>query len=74
MAGTYGWAKETYEQSIALGQPIARAWESVAATVALSECSSCRQQLEHLTHRRVQHPLVLLAQAYGLLPVTSSFN
>ncbi len=71
MAGTFGWAKETYEQSVALGQPMVHAWESVAGTVALSECSSCRQQLEHLTHRRSQHPLVLLAEAYGLLPVTS---
>lgn len=71
MAGTFGWAKETYDQSVALGQPIARAWESVAATVALSECSSCRHQLEHLTHRRAQHPLVLLAEAYGLMPPTS---
>ncbi|MDP1797951.1 MAG: FAD-binding protein [Planctomycetaceae bacterium] len=71
MAGPFGWAKETYEQSVALGQPVARAWESVAATVALSECSSCRQQLEHLTHRRAQHPLLLLAEAYGLTPATS---
>ncbi len=71
MAGAFGWAKETYEQSVALGQPVARAWESVAATIALSECSSCRQQLEHLTHRRSQHPLVLLAEAYGLIPATS---
>ncbi len=71
MAGTFGWAKETYEQSVALGQPVARAWESVSATVALSECSSCRQQLEHLTHRRAQHPLLLLAEAYGLIPPPS---
>lgn len=68
MAGVFGWAKETYEQSVAFGKPVATAWETVPATVALSECSSCRQQLEHLTHRRAEHPLVLLAEAYGLLP------
>ncbi|HET6423722.1 MAG TPA: FAD-binding protein [Planctomycetaceae bacterium] len=72
MAGAFGWAKENYEQSIALGKPVEQAWESVPATVALSECSSCRQQLEHLTHRRTQHPLVLLAEAYGLMPVSMS--
>jgi len=72
MAGAFGWAKETYEQSVSLGQPVAHAWESVAATVALSECSSCRQQLEHLTHRRAQHPLILLAEAYGLITSPST--
>ena len=34
----------------------------------LTECSSCRIQMEQGTNQRVLHPVVLLAWAYGLLP------
>lgn len=68
MAGTFGWVAETYPQSVSIGATLAAAWKSSPAAVALSECSNCRLQLEHLTRRPARHPLKVLAEAYGLCP------
>ncbi len=71
MAGVFGWDAATVDQSLAMGAPLAAAWQSHPAKIALSECSSCRLQLEHLTQRPARHPLMLLAEAYRLTPARS---
>jgi Fe-S oxidoreductase len=65
MAGSFGYEKEHYELSIAIGNrrlfPAVKAkgpeWEIVAAGV------SCRQQIPHGTGRRARHLVEVLAEA-----------
>ncbi len=65
MAGSFGYEKEHYDLSIAIGNrrlfPAVRAkgseWEIVAAGV------SCRQQIPHGTGRRARHLVQVLADA-----------
>ncbi len=65
MAGSFGYEKEHYDLSIAIGNrrlfPAVRAkgpeWEIVAAGV------SCRQQIPHGTGRRARHLIEVLADA-----------
>ncbi|HXZ44317.1 MAG TPA: anaerobic glycerol-3-phosphate dehydrogenase subunit C [archaeon] len=65
MAGSFGYEKEHYDLSIAIGNrrlfPAVRAkgpeWEIVAAGV------SCRQQIPHGTGRRARHLVEVLADA-----------
>ena len=35
--------------------------------LALTECSTCRMQIEHGAGKRALHPIKLLAMAYGLI-------
>jgi glycerol-3-phosphate dehydrogenase subunit C len=66
MAGTFGMKAGTYDLSMKVGEPLfARVRESGAQTL-ISECSTCRMQLEEATSRRAIHPAELLARAYGL--------
>jgi Fe-S oxidoreductase len=65
MAGSFGYEKEHYEMSLAIGNrrlfPAIKAkgpeWEIVAAGV------SCRQQIAHGTGRRAKHLVEVLAEA-----------
>jgi Fe-S oxidoreductase len=58
MAGSFGFEKEHYDVSIALGKR--RLAPAVAAepsdSVIVAPGISCRQQIEHLTGRRARHP------------------
>jgi Fe-S oxidoreductase len=65
MAGSFGFEREHYEISVALGNrrlaPAVKAAHPHALVVAPG--ISCRQQIEHLTGRRAKHPAEALAEA-----------
>jgi FAD/FMN-containing dehydrogenase/Fe-S oxidoreductase len=62
MAGSFGFEREHYDLSVALGNrrlaPAVRAAD--ADTVVVAPGMSCRQQIEHLTGRRARHPAEVL--------------
>jgi hypothetical protein len=34
----------------------------------MTECSTCKMQMEHVANKPTLHPIKLLALAYGLMP------
>jgi FAD/FMN-containing dehydrogenase/Fe-S oxidoreductase len=66
MAGTFGMKAGTYDLSMRVGEPLFARIRDSGADTLLSECSTCRMQLEEGTSRRTLHPAELLARAYGL--------
>jgi Fe-S oxidoreductase len=64
MAGSFGYAREHYEVSRAIGErrlfPAVREMES--GDVLVASGTSCRHQVEHFTERKAIHPAVLLAE------------
>lgn len=66
MAGTFGMKAGTYDFSMAVGAPLFNRVAEVAPDLVVSECSTCRMQLQQATGRQAVHPVVLLAEAYGL--------
>ena len=65
MAGSFGFEREHYDISVALGnRRLVPAVKAVAAdTEVVAPGVSCRQQIEHLTGRRARHPAEVLADA-----------
>jgi FAD/FMN-containing dehydrogenase/Fe-S oxidoreductase len=65
MAGSFGFEREHYDMSVALGNrrlaPAVRA--APADTVVVAPGISCRQQIDHLTGRRAYHPAEVLRDA-----------
>ena len=47
---------------------LARPLERSEARYGVTECSSCRLQMEDAARKRTLHPAQYLALAYGLLP------
>jgi glycerol-3-phosphate dehydrogenase subunit C len=64
--GTYSLKVGKYAISQAVGQEAFRAIESVPGDRALCDSETCRWWLGGQTGRRMQHPVELLAEVYGL--------
>ena len=65
MAGSFGFEREHYDLSVALGnRRLAPAVKAAPAdTTVVAPGISCRQQIEHLAGRRAKHPAEALADA-----------
>jgi FAD/FMN-containing dehydrogenase/Fe-S oxidoreductase len=65
MAGSFGFEREHYDVSVALGNrrlaPAVKA--APAATEVVAPGISCRQQIQHLAGRRAKHPAEVLWEA-----------
>jgi FAD/FMN-containing dehydrogenase/Fe-S oxidoreductase len=68
MAGTWGLQRKNYRNSLRIGWPLISAMRSARVSIATTECSACKMQIEHGSNRKTLHPLKLLAYAYGRMP------
>lgn len=62
MAGTYGFKKENREASLAIGEPLFTAARASGASLIVTDCETCKWQLEMGTGMEVLHPVSLLAR------------
>ena len=63
MAGTYGFKKENYANSQAIGEPLFEQIRSVNPDVVACDCETCKWQIEMSTGYKVENPISILAQA-----------
>lgn len=68
MAGTYGISRKNFRQSINMGSELFASLRDGEFDLSVSECSSCRMQMEQGVNICAEHPLKLLAASYGYLP------
>jgi anaerobic glycerol-3-phosphate dehydrogenase C subunit len=66
LAGTFGMQKKNYELSEAIAQSLKDALDKTHAQYVLTECAACGMQIEHISGKRVIHPIKILADSYGL--------
>jgi glycerol-3-phosphate dehydrogenase subunit C len=65
MAGTYGFKEEKYQISMDIGEELFSAIRKYGPDLAVSECSTCRMQIEHGTAVEALHPVEILRRAIG---------
>lgn len=68
LAGTFGLTKEHFDESLEIGRHLIERMRSNDHQLGLTECSSCRLQMEQRTPIPTLHPIIVLALAYGLMP------
>ncbi len=61
IAGTFGMQKKNYDLSIKMGSKLAAAIKNSDADYIITECSTCKMQIEHLTGKNAIHPAKLIA-------------
>ena len=66
IAGTYGFKKENYAYAQAIGQPLFDAIRAEDPGFVVSECETCKWQIEMSTGYKVLNPIVLLREALDL--------
>ena len=63
MAGTYGFKKENYKYSQAIGEHLFGQIKALSPDFVCCECETCKWQIEMSTGRTVLNPIVILADA-----------
>jgi glycerol-3-phosphate dehydrogenase subunit C len=63
MAGTFGFKQEKYQISMDIGEELFSAIRAYHPDLAVSECATCRMQIEHGTSVPALHPAEILHQA-----------
>jgi len=63
IAGTYGFKKENYETSQNIGSSVFQQIEESGADLVVSDCETCKWQIEMSTSKKCEHPMTLLARA-----------
>lgn len=63
IAGTYGFKKENYSTSQAIGANLFMQVEEADIDYVVSDCETCKWQVEMSTSRQCEHPITVLARA-----------
>jgi Fe-S oxidoreductase len=64
--GTWGMKKEYFELSMKLAQPLFKEVEAARPDRVATDCPLAALQINQGTGREAQHPIRILAEAYGL--------
>ncbi len=73
IAGTYGFKKENYEVSQAIGKPLFDQIGRLKPDFVACDCETCKWQIEMSTEKEVKNPISVLAEALDLV-ATSEAN
>lgn len=63
IAGTYGFKKENYPTSQAIGESLFKQIENADIDYVVSDCETCKWQIEMSTSKMCEHPISVLARA-----------
>ena len=63
IAGTYGFKKENYKTSQDIGEPLFKQIEALDIDYVVTDCETCKWQIEMSTSKRREHPISILANA-----------
>lgn len=66
IAGTYGFKKENYATSQAVGRELFESIKAANVEVAVTDCETCKWQIEMSTGTPVLHPVNILAEALDI--------
>lgn len=70
IAGTYGFKKENYKYSQAIGNPLFNQIEAAGVDVVATDCETCKWQLEMSVSVKVEHPISILVRALDIQKTT----
>lgn len=62
MAGTFGLKRKWYPTSMTIGEGLFNRLREPDISIGVSDCSSCRMQMEHGSYKETVHPIHLLAR------------
>jgi glycerol-3-phosphate dehydrogenase subunit C len=63
ISGTYGFKKENYERSQAIGSILFKHIENARVEAVATDCETCKWQIEMSTGLPVENPISILADA-----------
>jgi FAD/FMN-containing dehydrogenase/Fe-S oxidoreductase len=68
MAGAWGLTRQNFRESVRIGWGLISRMRGGDLVAGVTECSSCKMQMEQGNNVPTLHPIKLLALSYGLMP------
>lgn len=65
ISGNYGFKDDKYNIAMAVGSKLFKTIQDSRLDTAISECGTCRLQINHGTGVKVKHPISVLKEAYN---------
>ena len=65
MGGTFGMKKENYDVSIEIGGPLFNKLKETSPDRAVTDCPTCKLQIEQGTGMQVVNPVQIISESYG---------
>ncbi len=62
IAGSWGLSKDHYGLSKTIGEDMIRRLESSDAEIGVTDCPTCRMQMEHFSDKPILHPIEVVAE------------
>ncbi len=62
MAGSWGISKKNYDLSVEIGSAMIRKLNNSEAPIGVTDCPTCRMQMEHLSEKEIKHPIEVIAE------------
>jgi Fe-S oxidoreductase len=62
MAGSWGISAKNYDLSVKIGSDMISKLNSSDASVGVTDCPTCRIQMEQLSEKQIRHPIEIIAQ------------
>ncbi len=66
ISGTYGFKKECYDIAQDVGEELFKRIADAAPDIVITDCETCKWQIEMSTPFRTVHPIMILAQSLGV--------
>lgn len=66
LAGTFGFRRKHFNTSLAAGGRLHEALRGSRIDAGLTECATCKMQMELIGAKPTMHPMIVLAHSYGL--------
>jgi Fe-S oxidoreductase len=65
IAGSWGMIAKNYELSRTIGRPMIEKLNASGASYGVTDCPTCRMQMEHLGNLPVRHPIEIVLESIG---------
>ena len=65
ISGNYGYKAENYDLSMKIGNTLFDTVKASGVDTVLTDCGTCRAQIEHGAHVKAMHPITILAKSYN---------
>jgi Fe-S oxidoreductase len=67
MAGSWGMAAEHYDLSKKIGSDMIAKLNAFPSAIGVTDCPTCRMQMEHFSDKQIKHPVEVIAELVALL-------
>jgi Fe-S oxidoreductase len=69
MIGSWGLSADNYDLSVTIGAPLIEKLNASSTAMGITDCPTCRMQMEHFSRKPIRHPVEVVAERLEVIGV-----